>query len=353
MKSLSLRNITLLSSLAVTVFFVILLLIFNSFSLIAIGFAEAGVLSVSVFLISAIVFYFFLSRFIFGRVNELKNKVRKLRIISNVSRESLPETFSSDEEIEDLHTEVEEWAEERKVEIDKLQKLELYRKEFLGNVSHELKTPIFNIQGYVATLLDGGIDDKTINKDYLMRAEKSVDRMISMIGDLEAITQLETGQLEIDIEEVDIISLIQDVFETEERKATAKGIMLRFKEAYDKPVFVLADKFRIRQVLTNLIGNSVNYGKEYGETNCRIYEVRDNIQIEVIDNGPGIAKEHLPRLFERFYRVDKGRSRSQGGTGLGLSIVKHIIEAHGQTISVDSKEGDGTTFSFTLKKVKE
>jgi len=353
MKSLSLRNITLLSSLVVTILFVILLLIFKSLDLISIGFVEVGILFISIFLISSIVLYVFLSRFVFRRINELKNRVRKLRIISNVTKEFLLETFSSNEEIEDLHTEVEEWAEERKNEIDKLQKLEVYRKEFLGNVSHELKTPIFNIQGYVATLLDGGIDDKTINKDYLMRAEKSVDRMISMIGDLEAITQLETGQLEIDIEEVDIMSLIKDVFETEERKATAKGIILRFKEAYDKPVFVFADKFRIRQVLTNLIVNSIHYGKEYGETMCRIYEVRDNIQIEIIDNGPGIAKEHLPRLFERFYRVDKGRSRSQGGTGLGLSIVKHIIEAHGQTISVDSKEGDGTTFSFTLKKAKE
>lgn len=346
MKSLSLRNVTLLSSLAVALFFTTILLIFNLSGFSKISLNEFVIFGFSVFLISSVVFYFLLSRFIFKRIRLLKNRIIELRGNSSDQGES-------GNEVEDLYTELEDWAVDRKNEMEKLQKLELYRKEFLGNVSHELKTPVFNIQGYVATLLDGGIDDKTINKEYLMRAEKSVDRMISMIGDLESITQLETGQLELDFEKVDIIALVKDVFDAEEMKATAKGIMLRFKEAYESPMYVYADKFRIRQVITNLIVNSINYGKEYGETFCRIYDTGDNIELEIIDNGPGIAKEHLPRLFERFYRVDKGRSRAQGGTGLGLSIVKHIIEAHGQTISVASKEGSGTTFSFTLKKAKE
>lgn len=346
MKSLSLRNVTFISSLAVTLFFTLILVVFDVLGYVAFDVVEYFVLGVSVFLVSISLCYFLLSRFVFKHIVNLKNKIREFR------NNSVDEVESGNE-IEDLYKELEGWAEDRKNEIEKLQKLELYRKEFLGNVSHELKTPVFNIQGYIATLLDGGIDDKTINKEYLMRAEKSVDRMISMIGDLEAIAQLETGQLELDFEKLDIVALVKDVFDTEEMRATAKGIMLHFKEAYENPIFVYADKFRIRQVLSNLIVNTINYGKEYGETNVRIVDAGENIGVEIIDNGAGIAKEHLPRLFERFYRVDKGRSRAQGGTGLGLSIVKHIIEAHGQTISVSSKEGVGTTFSFTLKKAKE
>ncbi len=225
----------------------------------------------------------------------------------------------------------------------------MYRREFLGNVSHELKTPVFNIQGYVLTLLDGGLEDPTINKNYLIRAEKSVDRMITIIDDLEAISQLETGELQIEQERFDIVLLMKDVIDAQEMHATDKGIMLSIQDDA-KPIFVNADRFRIRQVLVNLIVNSVKYGKEYGETKIRFYDVGDNIRIEISDNGIGIGEEHLPRLFERFYRVDKSRSREQGGTGLGLAIVKHIIEAHSQTINVMSTEEVGTVFSFTLKK---
>ncbi len=251
--------------------------------------------------------------------------------------------------IKNLDTEIRGWADDRKAEIERLQKLEVYRKEFLGNVSHELKTPIFNIQGYVLTLLDGGLEDPTINRNYLERAEKSIDRMITIVDDLEAISQLETGELQIESERFEISILAKDVVDAQEMKATAKGIILTLPEEA-KPIFVYADRFRIRQVLVNLIVNSVKYGKEYGETKIRFYDAGDNIIVEVADNGIGIEKEHLPRLFERFYRVDKSRSREQGGTGLGLAIVKHIIEAHNQSINVMSTEGAGTVFSFTLKK---
>lgn len=248
-----------------------------------------------------------------------------------------------------LNYEVDKWINERKNEVEQLKKLENYRKEFLGNVSHELKTPVFNIQGYILTLLDGGLEDKSINRDYLQRAEKSIDRMISMIDDLEAITQLETGELQLEIERFELISLIKDVFESHELKSRSKGILFSLKDDLTA-VFVMADKFRIRQVLSNLIVNSVKYGKENGETQIHLYEKGEQIVVKVKDNGIGISPEHLPRLFERFYRVDKSRSRVQGGTGLGLAIVKHIIEAHGQTIKVESTPGVGTTFTFTLNK---
>lgn len=282
----------------------------------------------------------------------LKKVDRLLETVKNYRANSDHPSPSPDytkNEIHNLDLEIQAWADDRKDEIERLKKLEVYRKEFLGNVSHELKTPIFNIQGYVLTLLDGGLEDPSINRNYLERAERSIDRMITIVDDLEAISQLETGELQIEPERFDISVLAKDVADAQEMKATAKGIILTLPED-SKPMFVYADRFRIRQVLVNLIVNSVKYGKEYGETKIRFYDVGDNIMVEVADNGIGIEKEHLPRLFERFYRVDKSRSREQGGTGLGLAIVKHIIEAHNQTINVMSTEGAGTVFSFTLKK---
>lgn len=280
------------------------------------------------------------------KITSLINTVKKFR---SQSDDVLVHNEFHTNEMSLLHSEIFAWAEERKNEIERLKKLEVYRKEFLGNVSHELKTPIFNIQGYVLTLLDGGLEDETINRDYLQRAERSIDRMITIIDDLEAISQLETGELQIEPERFDIVALAKDVVEAQELKATYKGIILTVQND-DKPVFVFADRFRIRQVMVNLVVNSIKYGKQNGETKIRIYDMGDNVSVEVVDNGLGIEDKHLPRLFERFYRVDKSRSREQGGTGLGLAIVKHIIEAHYQTISVMSTVGVGTVFSFTLKK---
>lgn len=250
----------------------------------------------------------------------------------------------------DLENEINALLEERRKEIDRLQKLEVYRKEFLGNVSHELKTPIFNIQGYISTLLDLGLNEKEIHLDYLQRADKSVERMISIVDDLEAITQLEAGELHLDLEPFDILELSRNVLKAQERNAQQKEITLIVKTPKEvNEAFVLADKVRIRQVLTNLVINSIKYGNNKGYTYIWIQPIDDLVHIEVSDNGIGIESEHLPRLFERFYRVDKHRSREKGGTGLGLSIVKHILEAHEQSIQVKSSPQAGTTFSFTLK----
>lgn len=304
--------------------------------------------------ISSLFSIVFLCYFLFRIITEsfIFNPLRKNIDVIRNSRLAKDQTLppSDPNPIAELNTQITGWIDDRKAEVERLSKLETYRKEFLGNVSHELKTPIFNIQGYVLTLLDGGIDDPKINRDYLSRAERSVERMISIVDDLEAISQLETGELQIDPERFDIAALAKDVFHAQEMKATAKGIILSMMEYDEKPVWVFADKFRIRQVLTNLVVNSIKYGKEYGETRFRCSDIGDQILIEIQDNGLGIANQHLPRLFERFYRVDKSRSREMGGTGLGLSIVKHIIEAHGQTINVMSTEGVGSVFSFTLKK---
>ncbi len=294
---------------------------------------------------SLIILLVFVEYYILKKINQIIETVKYYRAQNN---DNINNVKVSANEIENLNNEIIAWAEERKNEIERLKKLEVYRKEFLGNVSHELKTPIFNIQGYVLTLLDGGLEDQSINRNFLQRTEKSIDRMITIIDDLEAISQLETGELQIEPEKFDIVTLVKDAVEAQDMKATNKGIIITVEE--EKQIFVLADRFRIRQVIVNLIVNSIKYGKEYGETKIRFYDVGENISIEIADNGIGIAKEHLPRLFERFYRVDKSRSRDIGGTGLGLAIVKHIIEAHNQTINVMSTEDVGTVFSFTLPK---
>ncbi|MBL7890281.1 MAG: sensor histidine kinase [Bacteroidia bacterium] len=298
-------------------------------------------------IISSFILLYFVNAIVVSKIKTISDTVKAFRTQSDDKQ--ITKVDNSLNEVTALNNEIMAWAEDRKNEIERLKKLEVYRKEFLGNVSHELKTPIFNIQGYVLTLLDGGLEDETINRDYLQRAERSIDRMITIIDDLEAISQLETGELQIEPERFDIVALAKDVVEAQELKAKSKGILLNVQND-DKSIFVYADRFRIRQVIVNLIVNSIKYGKENGETKIRIYDMGENVSIEVADNGLGIAAEHLPRLFERFYRVDKSRSREQGGTGLGLAIVKHIIEAHNQTINVMSTVGAGTVFSFTLKK---
>ncbi len=296
--------------------------------------------------ITSILILLFVNIIVFRKINRLLIMVKNFRLQSD--KPAIYLKYGSNE-IDNLNTEILAWADDRKNEIERLKKLEVYRKEFLGNVSHELKTPVFNIQGYILTLLDGGLEDPSINRNYLVRAEKSVDRMITIIDDLEAISQLETGELQLEPERFDLTALIKDVVDAQEIKAMERGIILTMTND-NKSVFVYGDRFRIRQVLVNLVVNSVKYGKQNGETKIRFYDAGDTISIEVSDNGIGIAKQHLPRLFERFYRVDKSRSREQGGTGLGLAIVKHIIEAHNQTINVMSTQGVGTVFSFTLKK---
>ncbi len=255
-------------------------------------------------------------------------------------------------ELADVEHDVEEWAHNQLQEIERLKELERYRKDFVGNVSHELKTPIFNIQGYILTLLEGGLEDPNINKLYLTRTEKSIDRMISIVEDLESINKLETGELKPQFSVFDIVKIVDDVFDLEHRLSKERKISLMYTDKPDKPLMVKADRKRIIEVLTNLVVNAIKYGKKNGFVKVGFYDFDDKLMIEVTDNGIGIDKKDLSRIFERFYRIDKSRSREQGGTGLGLSIVKHIIEAHNQTINVQSVLNEGTTFTFTLEKAK-
>ncbi|MBC7439021.1 MAG: sensor histidine kinase [Flavobacterium sp.] len=252
-----------------------------------------------------------------------------------------------------LTREVKKFATDKKLEIETLKVREEYRREFIGNVSHELKTPLFTVQGYISTLLDGAMDDKTIRKKYLQRAEKGVERLIFIVQDLDMITKLEVGDLNLNIITFNIVEVIQNVFDLLEMKAEKKNIILSFDNKYSKPINVLGDKDKIQQVLTNLIVNSIKYGKQDGSTEVGIEDLVNNkVIIRVTDNGEGIQKQHISRIFERFYRVDKSGARSEGGSGLGLSIVKHIIEAHEEKIYVESQFGTGSEFSFTLEKTK-
>ncbi len=245
---------------------------------------------------------------------------------------------------------LQEWEEEHTQEYEKLKNLDLYRKEFLGNVSHELKTPIFAVEGYIHTLIDGGIDDPEVNMVYLQKASKSLDRLTSIVNDLESISRMETGEMIIDWRTFDLNDLIRDVIDTQELRAAEKHITLSTSIPEDKQLYVYADKERIRQVLDNLLINSIKYGIDNGRTEIGITDIGAEYVVHVKDNGIGIDEKHLGRLFERFYRVDKHRSRAEGGTGLGLAIVKHIIESHQQKITVQSKSGEGSVFSFSLKK---
>jgi len=239
--------------------------------------------------------------------------------------------------------------EKSRSELEKLNTLEQYRREYIGNVSHELKTPIFNIQGYIASLLEGGLEDKNINRNFLEKADKNVDRMVNIVMDLQTISRFEASELELNKEPFEIYQLIEDVIETEKENAAKNQVT--FELFGGKEITVFADKFRIRQVITNLLVNSIKYSKPGGgETSIRIYDLEDSIKVEISDNGIGIDEKQLPRIFERFYRVDSSRSREKGGSGLGLAIVKHIIEAHDETIEVMSTPGVGTVFSFSLSK---
>ncbi|MEG0808032.1 MAG: ATP-binding protein [Alistipes sp.] len=258
-----------------------------------------------------------------------------------------------DKRVENIGEELTAWADTNDREITRLKETEQFRKQYLGNVAHELKTPIFNIQGYISTLLDGGLEDELINHKYLERAEKSIDRLINIVDDLDTISKLESNMNRLEMERFDIVALAREIAEQAEMEADKKKIVITVKgsDNLPSPFWVQADKHYVGQILVNLIINAIHYGKEEGVIRVHFRDLLDKILVEVEDNGLGIGKEDLPRIFERFYRTDKGRSREQGGTGLGLAIVKHIIEAHGERISVRSELGVGTTFSFTLKKI--
>lgn len=258
--------------------------------------------------------------------------------------------LASADMLESVESEVRAWAEKQQQELDTLRALETYRRNFLGNISHELKTPIFNIQGYLHTLLEGGLRDESINVKYLDRAARNVDRLETIVTDLETIAQLEADQMVLEMEPFDLRQLVREVFEDHERLAAERKIKLRLKPGADQEFQVFADRDRIRQVLNNLVTNAIKYGKGEGYTMVGMYDMDDKVLIEVSDDGVGIAENHLKHVFDRFYRVDVSRSRELGGSGLGLSIVKHIMEAHKQGVTVRSSMGRGSTFGFTLAK---
>ena len=252
-------------------------------------------------------------------------------------------------DLDKVEKEVQQWVKEKQIEIEHLKDTEKFRREFIGNVSHELKTPIFNIQGYVLTLLEGALEDEQINRKYLQRTQKSVERMITIVEDLSNISNMESSPETLKTKKFDIVSCALSVLESLEYKAKKSDITLRFDKEYD-PIFVEANESKISQVFVNLVNNSIVYGRDNGVTKIKIFDLETEVLIEVSDNGIGIEEEDISRLCERFYRVDSARSIDKGGTGLGLSIVKHIIESHQQTFNIRSTVGVGSTFSFTLQK---
>ena len=296
-----------------------------------------------IFLLCLLTVYITINEFIFRKIRTIYRLIEDLR-----ADKSEKETQNILDAVEEK---VMEFSLQKSKEIEQLKKLEQYRKEFLGNVSHELKTPIFNIQGYLETLLDGGLEDEKISQDFIIRASRNAERLSEIVSDLLLISQYESGDLKLDIDTYDIRGQVEDIFESFTMQAKAKNIELRFREQYPRAIWVTADKSRIGQVFYNLISNAIKYCNDNCFVSVAFSDHQDgSITIEVSDNGPGIAQEHLSRLFERFYRVDKARSRERGGTGLGLAIVKHILEAHKQAITVHSYVGMGTTFTFTLRK---
>ena len=293
------------------------------------------------FTVNFILIYYFLKKLFFEKIRIIYKNIYKFKGTSNLSQMN----------IEKVEQEAEEWANAKEEELNAYKKDQGYRREFLGNVSHELKTPIFNIQGYVQTLIDGGLADQNINLKYLERTNKSVDRMINIVEDLEVISRLETEQSPLDFRSFNIVQLANEATEALELKANEMNIKLKVVNECQTN-FAVGDRDKIQQVFINLLSNSIKYGKEGGETIIRFCNMDNNMLIEVSDNGICIEEDSLDRLFERFYRVDKNRSREIGGTGLGLAIVKHILEGHNQTINVRSTKDVGSTFSFILEKGK-
>jgi two-component system, OmpR family, phosphate regulon sensor histidine kinase PhoR len=279
---------------------------------------------------------------------------RKIKIIYKSIHQSNTQHLKTEQKhssIERVSNDVSTWAKARKDEIDLLKEQEAYRREFVGNLSHELKTPLFQMQGYVDTLLEGALSDPQVNYAFLNKASKSVDRLIELVDDLSSISRLESGEVKMELTNFDIRKLVEEVFESVGYLAKKKSTTCSFRESANIDFIVEADRKKIQQVLINLVVNGIKYGREGGNVKCGIYDMDQNILIEISDDGEGIPATALPRLFERFYRVEQSRARVAGGSGLGLSIVKHIVEAHGQTIKVRSELKKGSTFGFTLKKV--
>lgn len=294
------------------------------------------------------VFFLFIKQFIHRRLSIIYRSIRK----GKMSHTGSFDMSMSKDVITEAEEEAKMWSDEKQTEIVLLKEQDKFRREFLGNLAHELKTPVFSIQGYVLTLLEGGLEDERVNRVFLERAAKAIDRMTHILEDLDTLTKLEVNDLKLEMRPFEIRELAKEVMDSFEIKAAEKNITLKFSKESNKEIMVRADRGRIAQVFTNIISNSISYGNENGETQIRIFEVDDLVTVEISDNGPGIEPKHFPRLFERFYRVEKSRNRNEGGSGLGLSIVKHILDSHNQSISVRSTVGIGSTFTFSLDRFK-
>ena len=290
------------------------------------------------------IFYYIIKRFLHFRMSLIYRSIQN-------SDPSIRQEKNIDQLVEQGEKDVTEWKQKRNQEIEKLQEQAAFRKEFLGNLAHELKTPVFSIQGYIDSLLDGGMDDPKVLKTFLERASKSTERMTHILDDLDQLTKLELERIPLDLRSFDILDLIRESFEALELFAKEKNFRLKL-ETSNPFCYVMADRNKIAQVLINLFNNAIAYGNEKGELIVSVVEIDHTYNIQIKDNGPGIEPEHLPRLFERFYRVEKSRNRNEGGSGLGLAIVKHIVESHGQQIQVSSQVGQGTSFNFSLEKSK-
>ena len=301
-------------------------------------------LSVLIFLTSFFIIQSRIETFIYLKI---KNLYKELNLLDSISLSKSNVTT----DMNSLMKNINEFSRDKKLEIETLKIREEFRKEFIGNVAHELKTPIFTIQGYIENLIDGAITDEDVRDKFLNRAKISVERLIYIIKDLDMITKFESGTLNLELDSFDINELVQDVYEQLEIQAQKKEIKLIFNKNYPESIFVNGDKDKIEQVVTNLVINSIKYGTDKGTTEVSFESLtNDKLIVRITDNGDGILKEHLSRLFERFYRVDQSGSRKEGGSGLGLSIVKHIIDAHNENIYIESELGIGSEFSFTLSK---
>ncbi len=311
----------------------------------------AALIFLAISILSFVILLNLFERFVYKRIRNVYKLIHNLKLGKDL-KDALGEHIA-DDPIANAEKEVRDWAKQKASEINKLKEQAQFRKEFLSNISHEFKTPLFATQGYVETLQDGLIDDDPdIAKNFLDKAARNLDRLSYLIHDLDEISKLETGIISLTIEKFDIVTLIKECMEDLEAKAAGSNIQLRYKGKPNHPILVKADRKRIQQVLINLVDNSIKYGKKNGRTSISIFPLFEQILVEVTDDGLGIEEKNLPRVFERFYRTDKSRSREIGGSGLGLAIVKHIVEAHEQNVNVRSTEGIGTTFGFTLEPAK-
>lgn len=347
MQTNSPRSLSIYISLFVSFFSLFLIILIFWYKDVSINLWLLLIILILIFSVTFTLVYFTLERFIYHKIKLLYRATNMLKINKGVSN---IEIDMNSDIIEKVSNDVALWMVDQHKTIDQLQERESFRREFIGNLAHELKTPVFSIQGYILTLLEGGLEDEDINRLFLERAAYGVDRITSLLKDLDAISKLESGQVNLDIKRVNFTKLVHEVVDEMELKAKKNKTDIKIDFPSEKEIWVNADPIKISQVITNLLNNAISYSKKGGEVHIKRNKLDKKILIDIEDQGVGIKKEDINRIFERFYRVEKSRARHKGGTGLGLAIVKHIIEAHGETITAQSKPGKGTTFTFSLSR---